>query len=147
MTHETHRCSRPAAYLDLPPVGADFAAPSSCSGRDGDQEVELLVLVGEHDAARLDALEDASCPVVDARPASRSPIAEWVRGLVGDGLVPGEVGVFVRSETEVDRAVRAVGAAGIPCAVLDETTHRDRPASRPDTMHLAKGLEFRAPWS
>ncbi|MCA1779148.1 MAG: DNA helicase, partial [Xanthomonadaceae bacterium] len=52
--------------------------------------------------------------------------------------------VFVRSDAELDRARQAVTKAGLPYKVLDEhveTTHGHVSIS---TMHLAKGLEFRA---
>jgi superfamily I DNA/RNA helicase len=52
--------------------------------------------------------------------------------------------VFVRSEAEIERAARAVGAAGLEVAVLDEKVRTTRGAVSVSTMHLAKGLEFRA---
>ena len=58
--------------------------------------------------------------------------------------MPHEMGVFVRSESELNRARDAVAIAGLPFKVLDEhveTTHGHVSIS---TMHLAKGLEFRA---
>jgi mRNA-degrading endonuclease RelE of RelBE toxin-antitoxin system len=81
---------------------------------------------------------------LDDEGAEVEAVAEWISGLVGDGLVPGELGVFVRSEPEMDRAVRAVQAAGLPHAVLDETSRPTRGAVSVGTMQLAKGLEFRA---
>ena len=71
-------------------------------------------------------------------------VAEWIRNLVGNGLVPQELGVFVRSEAELDRAVQAMQAAGLPHAVLDEQVRAGRGLASVGTMHLAKGLEFRA---
>ncbi len=71
-------------------------------------------------------------------------VATWLRGLVDEGLAPDEIGVFVRSEAEIERARRAVEAAGIVVAVLDEKVRTTKGAASVSTMHLAKGLEFRA---
>ncbi len=82
--------------------------------------------------------------VLDDEDAEVDAVAEWIQSLVGDGLAAGELGVFVRSEEEMDRARRAVEAADLPLAVLDETVRPSRGAVSIGTMHLAKGLEFRA---
>jgi superfamily I DNA/RNA helicase/mRNA-degrading endonuclease RelE of RelBE toxin-antitoxin system len=82
--------------------------------------------------------------VLDDEEAEINAVATWVRGLVNDGLVPEELSVFVRSEGEIDRALRAVEAAGLTAAVLDEKVRTTRGAVSVSTMHLAKGLEFRA---
>ncbi len=82
--------------------------------------------------------------VLNDEGAEIEAVAAWVQDLVGDGLVPGELGVFVRSEAEIDRAIRAVEMAGLPFAVLDENVRPTRGAVSVSTMHLAKGLEFRA---
>lgn len=71
-------------------------------------------------------------------------MSEWIQRHVADGLVPGELGVFVRSEDEIERATRAVEVAGLPFAVLHERLQPSRNAVSVSTMHLAKGLEFRA---
>jgi UvrD-like helicase family protein len=71
-------------------------------------------------------------------------IGAWLESLSSDSIRPHEIGVFVRSAAEIARATAAVSAAGLTPLVLD-----DRIAVRPGTvnvatMHLAKGLEFRA---
>jgi superfamily I DNA/RNA helicase len=71
-------------------------------------------------------------------------VAEWLRGLGRDGVRPNEVGVFVRSDVELPRAIAAVEAAGLPFKVLDETMEPSSSHLTVSTMHLAKGLEFRA---
>jgi mRNA-degrading endonuclease RelE of RelBE toxin-antitoxin system len=71
-------------------------------------------------------------------------VAEWIRDRLGEGLVSGELGVFVRSDAEMNRARRAVDAAEVPLAVLDENVRPGRGAVSVGVMHLAKGLEFRA---
>lgn len=59
-------------------------------------------------------------------------------------MAPHEVGVFVRSEAELPRACAALEEAGIPFKVLDEQVETTSRYASVSTMHLAKGLEFRA---
>ena len=70
-------------------------------------------------------------------------VAEWLGARIKDGLDSGEIGVFVRSRGQVDRAVAAVRGAGLPYDVMDDREER-RGGVNVGTMHLAKGLEFRA---
>jgi superfamily I DNA/RNA helicase len=71
-------------------------------------------------------------------------VASFIRAAVADGVAPAEIGVFVRSRRELDRARAAVEAAGLSAVELSERaiTLGDRAAI--GTMHLAKGLEFKA---
>lgn len=59
-------------------------------------------------------------------------------------MLPHEIGVFVRSEGQLERAKAAVAKAGFPCKVLDEHVETTSGRVSISTMHLAKGLEFRA---
>ena len=71
-------------------------------------------------------------------------VGEWLRDRSKQGVVSNEIGVFVRSPAELDRAREAVEKSGLSFTVLDdkvETTDGDVSIC---TMHLAKGLEFRA---
>ena len=49
-------------------------------------------------------------------------VAEWLEARIKDGLDPGEIGVFVRSRGQVDRAVAAVRGAG--CRTKSWTTEK-----------------------
>jgi mRNA-degrading endonuclease RelE of RelBE toxin-antitoxin system len=71
-------------------------------------------------------------------------VAFWLKERVQEGFAPHEIGLFVRSAQEIDRAVSAVTAAGIPFKVLDEHVETTSGVTSVCTMHLAKGLEFRA---
>ena len=71
-------------------------------------------------------------------------VGNWIAERAKTGVLPHEFGVFVRSAGQLDRARAAVKEAGIAFKILDEhleTTHGHVSIS---TMHLAKGLEFRA---
>lgn len=71
-------------------------------------------------------------------------VAEWLAGLQKDGVLPHEIGVFVRSSAELDRARAAVNRAGLAFKVLDDHVETVSGKAAIGTMHLAKGLEFRA---
>ncbi|MBI4524723.1 MAG: UvrD-helicase domain-containing protein [Deltaproteobacteria bacterium] len=71
-------------------------------------------------------------------------VSEWLRDRNNQGVVPHEIGVFVRSPAELGRARAAVENAGFPFKVLDENVETSHGHVSISTMHLAKGLEFRA---
>jgi superfamily I DNA/RNA helicase len=71
-------------------------------------------------------------------------VAEWLSGLHHDGIKPNEVAVFVRSSAELGRASTAVGNAGLSARILDDRMQMTSDQVSIGTMHLAKGLEFRA---
>ena len=71
-------------------------------------------------------------------------VGKWLSDRSSEGLMPHETGVFVRSTEELDRARGAVEHAGLPYKVLDENVQTTSGHVSLSTMHLAKGLEFRA---
>jgi mRNA-degrading endonuclease RelE of RelBE toxin-antitoxin system len=71
-------------------------------------------------------------------------VGRWISDLAKAGLLPHEFGVFVRSEAQLDRARSAAKDAGLPFKVLDEHVETVSGYLSIGTMHLAKGLEFRA---
>ena len=71
-------------------------------------------------------------------------LAEWLEARIKDGLKPDEVGIFVRSPDQIDRAVATVKSAGLPYSALDDGAETVDGAVNVGTMHVAKGLEFRA---
>ncbi len=71
-------------------------------------------------------------------------VGAWLAARVEEGLVPDELAVFVRSDAEVPRAMCAIEAAELAHAVLDEKVRPRSGTVTVGTMHLAKGLEFRA---
>ena len=68
----------------------------------------------------------------------------WLLECRDQGVSDNEIGVFVRSANELDRARAAVRAAGFNLQVLDEEEKMNDVCVSISTMHLAKGLEFRA---
>ena len=71
-------------------------------------------------------------------------VAEWLSGLVQQGFAPHELAVIVRSDAQQARARAALAAAGLPYRVLDDYVETAPGEASLCTMHLAKGLEFRA---
>ena len=71
-------------------------------------------------------------------------ISEWLSERAEEGVKPHEVGIFVRSTAELERARAAVDCAALPYRVLDENVETASGYVSVSTMHLAKGLEFRA---
>jgi superfamily I DNA/RNA helicase len=79
----------------------------------------------------------------DADVEARS-VGAWLRGRVEAGVLPHEVGVFVRHEGLLERAHAAVARAGLEAAVLDGDANPPEGQVAVATMHRAKGLEYRA---
>jgi hypothetical protein len=71
-------------------------------------------------------------------------VREWIAALVKAGVLPHELGVFVRSAAQIERAKAAVAGAGLAFKILDEQVETMSGHVSISTMHLAKGLEFRA---
>ena len=74
----------------------------------------------------------------------REAVGAWLRERQDEGVGAHEIGIFVRSAKELDRARDAVRDAGFSCQVLDERREMGDDCVSISTMHLAKGLEFRA---
>ena len=70
--------------------------------------------------------------------------SEWLAARISEGLQPSEISVFVRSTEQMERAVATVKLSGVPYAVLDDDMEATGGCLTISTMHLVKGLEFRA---
>lgn len=71
-------------------------------------------------------------------------VGAWIAERISEGVALHEIGVFVRSDAELDRARQALSHAGALFKVLDEHVEVSHGHVSVSTMHLAKGLEFRA---
>ncbi len=76
--------------------------------------------------------------------AERDRVAQWIIDRTAEGLQPHEIAVFVRSTAQLPRAEVAVKKAGVSYLMLDERMDTKHGRLSITTMHLAKGLEFRA---
>ncbi|MCH9033910.1 MAG: UvrD-helicase domain-containing protein [Planctomycetes bacterium] len=87
---------------------------------------------------------DPSVEVAESKKHESALIASWLADRMKDGVEPHEIGVFVRSDEELPRARAAVAEAGLNIVDLDSNTDAKPGCVSVGTMHLAKGLEFRA---
>ena len=112
-------------------LGSEIA---DVDGNVEDRRGTVSAFNGEHPEIRL----------FETEPEESEAVGRWLREHRDAGVDPGEIGVFVRSAKELDRACDAVGHAGLPVRILDERGAPDDARVSVSTMHLAKGLEFRA---
>ena len=90
---------------------------------------------------------NAAEPVIRILPSPDEEIAviaEWLKSRGQEGYTPHEMGVFVRSKAQLERAIAAVEAAGYSAVDLAQHAGGASGSVAVGTMHLAKGLEFRA---
>jgi superfamily I DNA/RNA helicase len=71
-------------------------------------------------------------------------VSKWLLDRSKEGVMPHEIGVFVRSPAQLNRARAAVAKSGLPFRFLDDNVETTDGRVSICTMHLAKGLEFRA---
>ena len=76
--------------------------------------------------------------------AEITAVGGWIAECAEAGILPHEIGVFVRSAAQLGRARAAVEESGLPFKILDEHVETSSDQVSISTMHLAKGLEFRA---
>jgi hypothetical protein len=116
---------------------ADRLLASELTDVDGNAEVRNRTV------SLFDGPEPAT-RVCNTHDAEEKAVADWMKALVQQGLKPHEFGVFVRAPEQVPRAEVAVKAAGLVYKVLDQAVDGLSGHVAISTMHLAKGLEFRA---
>lgn len=76
--------------------------------------------------------------------AEQIAVAKFIQAALADGILPDEIGVFVRTREMIGRAREAVKASGRDASEI--TLHKEGATNsvRIGIMHLAKGLEFKA---
>ena len=82
--------------------------------------------------------------VFDGSEQESEAVGAWIAERIREGVVPHEIGIFVRSGEQLDRVKGAARISGSRCKVLDEQVETNTGRLSVSTMHLAKGLEFRA---
>jgi superfamily I DNA/RNA helicase len=82
--------------------------------------------------------------ILDTQKEEIKTVSKWLLDRVGEGVLPHEIGVFVRSAAEQDRAQAVMEDAELPFKVLDEKVETTSGHVSISTMYVAKGLEFRA---
>lgn len=79
----------------------------------------------------------------DSEEAELDAVLTRVRGWIGSGVAPGEIGVTARFNKNCDKAVDRLRAEGILAARLRGDVPSSPDAVQVGTMHAFKGLEFR----
>ncbi len=118
-------------------AAADKLLPKSIRDVDGNSEDRTgTVSVFNGPEPEVQTFDDAN--------AEAQGIAEWIKACVADDIEPAAIGVFVRANDQLARARDAVRLADQTPMELSERS--EEPAGRVSvgTMHLAKGLEFKA---
>ena len=88
--------------------------------------------------------EQPEMNVLETEQEESKAVGRWLRKRLEEGVAPEEIGVFVRSVRQLDRARDAASNAGLTFQILDEGLETARDHVSISTMHRAKGLEFRA---
>ncbi len=118
-------------------AAADRLLPSSISDVDGNQE----------DRRHTVSVFNGPAPIVeihDSPDDELESVAEWIANHLTMNLQPDEIGVFVRDRPQLARAIAAIRQAGATPIELDDHIACAPGHIAVSTMHLAKGLEFRA---
>jgi superfamily I DNA/RNA helicase len=116
---------------------ADRLLPGAIADVDGNEESRKGTI----------SLLNGPPPVVaafDSVEAEARAVGEWIATRLKEGLRPEEIGIFVRSEAEMDRARLAAKYAGAEAAELTAAVEGAAGRIAIGPMHLAKGLEFPA---
>ncbi|HET6880698.1 MAG TPA: 3'-5' exonuclease [Pirellulales bacterium] len=71
-------------------------------------------------------------------------VAQWLAKRRNEGVPANEIALFVRSHAQLPRALRAAAAAGLEACQLDDRIEPRDGCISVATLHLAKGLEFKA---
>jgi superfamily I DNA/RNA helicase len=82
--------------------------------------------------------------VLDSVEAEVEAVGAWLKARNGEGVEPREIAIFARSAEQLERARAAALESGLPSDVLNEHMETNPGSVSISTMHLAKGLEFRA---
>ncbi|WP_341404044.1 3'-5' exonuclease [Luteolibacter soli] len=82
--------------------------------------------------------------IFDGIDAEIEGVAQVLLDWTAEKLLPDELGIFVRSEAQLARARAALKDAGLGWVELERNSRPVRGKVSLSTMHLAKGLEFRA---
>ena len=78
--------------------------------------------------------------VFDRKEQDVEAAGEWLKARHGEGIVPQEIGVFVRSDKEVVRRAAGIERAGLSFMLLDQHVETISGHVSLCTMQLAKGL-------
>lgn len=116
---------------------ADGLLPQEISDVDHNSESRL---------ATISVFDGVAPDLIEAKTADQEvdAVSSRVKKLVSENVRPEEIGIFVRTESELVRAESAVKKAGLEVHKLNSQMNTQYGKISVGTMHLAKGLEFKA---
>ena len=118
-------------------IQADRLLPPALADVDGNAEDRRgTVSVFDGPAPTIETFDDPE--------QESEAVGVWISGRAEQGVQPHEIGIFVRSSRELRRARNAVKQAAVPATELSDKSEITPGKVSIGTMHLAKGLEFRA---
>jgi hypothetical protein len=82
--------------------------------------------------------------VFDSTKEEAGAVAKWLSDRIGSGMRAHEMSVFVRSPAQFERAALAAQMAGLQFREIANMEQVNEDVLSIMTMHMAKGLEFRA---
>ncbi len=82
--------------------------------------------------------------VLKDKQEEQETVASWLKERIQSGVLPEEIGLFVRTFAQKDRAIAVSNKACLAYQVLDDHVETVTGSMAISTMHNAKGLEFRA---
>jgi len=82
--------------------------------------------------------------VCDDEVTEQAAVVDFLQERLTAGVKPHEMAIMVRDEAQLPRAQAAAQAAGLPAVILDQRLATLAGSLNLSTMHLAKGLEYRA---
>jgi superfamily I DNA/RNA helicase len=116
---------------------ADRLLPSSIADVDGNEEDRRgAISVFNGPAPSIEILADEA--------EEAETVGRWIADRCADGVQPHEIAIFVRVPAQLRRARMAAKLAGVLAVELSEEVETVPGRISLGTMHLAKGLEFRA---
>ena len=82
--------------------------------------------------------------ILDTTEEEDKTVSKWLSERMSEGVKPHEIGLFVRSSLEFNRGQQVVESAKLSSNILNENTETRKGQISICSMHLTKGLEFRA---
>jgi hypothetical protein len=116
---------------------ADRLLPAALADVDGNEEDRRgTISVFNGPAPAVEVLADET--------EEAEAVGRWIADRIADGVQPHAIGIFVRSPAQLRRARTAAKQSGAPAIELGDKAETTPGRLAIGTMHLAKGLEFRA---
>ncbi len=116
---------------------ADSLLPHEITDVDGNSE-ERVGTISAYDGP------EPQVKVLADFESEQKAVADWLSSCVNSGIEPHEIGLFVRTSDQFERAIAAIDQSKLTGKVVDQIQPSPKGSIAVMSMHLAKGLEYRA---